>query len=235
MREKFKKLLLIFYFWTLGFVGGILFWLLRIFGRVEVQGYRLKKLIPPKEGLIVIYNHPSLFEPALLPFLFFPWYLFSPRMIPFSTPAKEYYDQWWFLPFRPVSIPIQRNRAEKRYKFLKQLLQKIKEGKVIILAPEGGRTFKEGEFKIIEQGKILIKRDWRELKEKSQKIIRRFQSGLSFLLKTQVTFLPIWAEPKISFFPLPRFWIRIKIGKPLKGSEVSNLEELEDLLLKCSG
>jgi len=63
--------------WSIGVLGGLLLWLLRITARVKVEGYNRRKLDPKDKGLILIHNHPSLWEPALLPFLFFPWYLFS--------------------------------------------------------------------------------------------------------------------------------------------------------------
>jgi len=92
MREKNKLLTVA---WTLGLWGGLVFCLLRLAGVIRILGYQKKKFIPPKGGLIVIYRHPSLREPAFLPFLFFPWFLFDSRFVPFSTPGKvDHYDKW---------------------------------------------------------------------------------------------------------------------------------------------
>ena len=253
MKEKFNKLFLIFYVWTIGMVGGILFWLLVVLGRVRVEGYKLKKIlqfIKFPGGKIVIHNHPSLIEPALIPFLFFPFYLFFPSAIPYSTPDKKNcYAKWWFIPLRPVSVPVQRGEEreeekEGKFEFHRRLLEKIKKGCVVILAPEGGRTFRGGEFgefKVIKNGKIMIRKSWQKVKDESFKI-RRFQKGLSSLLRKQTAFLPVWTEGGEEIIPnkdsfsktllssFPKFWI----GEIIKSQDLSNLEELEEVLLKCS-
>jgi len=75
--------------WTIGLAGGLGFLTLRFLGSVDVSGYKIEKFIPSKKGLLVIYRHPSLVEPALIPFLFFPVYLFYPKSVPFSAPDKK--------------------------------------------------------------------------------------------------------------------------------------------------
>jgi len=229
MKEKIViRFLLV---WTIGIWGGILFSLLRIFGRIKVIGYERRKFIPTKEGLIIYYNHPSLLEPTILPFLLFPHYLFFKSMIPFSAPDKKnYYDQWWFLPFRLFSIPIERE-GKGRIESFWRIFQKVRKGGIVIIAPEGGRTFKGEEFKVIEDGEIKVKKSWSEVKESSQKI-RRFKRGISFLIqKTRATVLPIWTEGG------EKIWkkMKIRIGEPCRSEDISSLEDLENILLKCSG
>ena len=257
-----KKVFMILYLWTVGLAGGLLFWFLVVLGRVRIEGYTLKKFlqfIKSPGGKIVIYNHPSLTEPALLPFLFFPWYLFFPSAIPYSTPDKKnYYDKWWFFLFRPVSIPIVR-KGKGRLRSFKDFLSIVREKrKTIILAPEGGRTCRGTEFKALEDGKIItVERD--DCQQDGPRI-RRFQRGVLFLLRqAKTTFLPVWTvggdkvmPNKASFsetlqlflsetlrLPLPRLWkrirIEIKIGNPIKSQDISRLEDLEDILLRCSG
>ena len=103
VREKDKLRAVV---WTLGLWAGLVFCLLRLVGVIRILGYQKRRFVPPEGGLIVIYRHPSLQEPAFLPFLFFPWFLSNSRLVPFSTPAKDYYSKWWFWILRPVCIPI---------------------------------------------------------------------------------------------------------------------------------
>lgn len=239
----FKNLMRTVVLWTVGILGGVLFSLLRLFRRIEIKGYKLRKLIPPKEGMIVIYNHPSLWEPCLLPFLFFPWYLILPNMIPFSTPDKaNYYQKWWSWPIRLVCIFI--DRKEGKMKNLNELIRAIRERRILILAPEGGRTFKGKEFKIIEKGQILLKTNVQLIDDAPK--IRRFQRGITILLqRTNATILPVWVEggekvipnqtsfPKGPYFLFPRLRekTKIKMGEPFKTQDIL---QLEDVLLKLS-
>ncbi len=244
MKEKIKFFVAA---WSIGLLGGLLFWLLRITNRVKVQGCERRKLDPKSKGLILIHNHPSLWEPALLPFLFFPWYLFSSRFAPFSVPDKNnYYDKWWFSFLRIVCIPMERGNLKGEVRALRQMQEKLVEGKIIILAPEGGRTFKGEEFKVIREGKIDVVKSLPEIDSGDNKAIRRFKPGIGWLAsKNNVEILPVWTEAgervipnEFSFkLPFPRFWrqTRIKIGEPIDLGELSKkeiIELLEDSILK---
>lgn len=152
MHEKIKLLVVA---WTLGLWGGLIFCLLRLAGIIRISGYQKRKIIPPEAGLIVIYRHPSLREPAFLPFLFFPWFLFNSRFIPFSTPSKvNYYNKWWFWVFRPVSIPVNGKNYKGARHTLERIKAKLDQGGILILAPGGGREFKGTAFKRLIAGKI---------------------------------------------------------------------------------
>lgn len=235
--------------WSIGLLGGLFFWLFRITTRVKVQGYERRKLEPRDKGLILIHNHPSLWEPALLPFLFFPWYLFSSRFVPFSTPDKKnYYDKWWFSFFRVVCIPIERGNLKKEVKALKRMQEKLAEGKILILAPEGGRTFKGEKFKVIREGKIEVVEGLPEIDLRDGRAVRRFKPGIGWLVcNTKAKVLPVWTERgervipnEFSFkLPFPRLWrqTRIKIGEPLDLGRLPKeeiTEFLEDAILKVA-
>jgi len=242
MKEMIEDIERLFVLWTLGFLGGILFFIFRLAKRIEITGFEIKKFIPPKEGLIVIYNHPSLWEPGAIVFLLFPWFLFYKSLIPYSAPDKtNFYDKWWFWSVRLFCVPIVRE-GEGRVKSLKSLIKKMKKRRtVLFLAPEGGRTHKGKNFKIIEDGEVVIK-------SKVQfPCVRRFQRGVSLLLqKTQAPVLPIWTEggdkvipnkdsfPKGPYFLSPNLKAKppiFKIGKRIK---TTNVSVLEDELLKLS-
>lgn len=221
--------------WTIGLLGGSIFLFLRATKRVKVQGWDWRKLDPKDRGLLLISNHLSLWEPALLPFLFFPWYLFSLRFVPFSVVDRvNYYDARWFWPLRSVCEPIERGNPREEIGAIDRMREILNQGKILILYPEGGRTFKGTEFKFLNSGKK----------------IRKFPQGIRRLfLDTQPMVLPVWIEggdkvisnklffPRFPHFPLPRLWrqTRIKIGESFRLEGIPKKEivvNLEDVLLK---
>lgn len=244
--ERIERLIILL---TLGVLGEAIFIIFRFFKRIEIKGSISKEKIGPlKEGLIVIYNHPSLWEPGLLPFLFVKHFLFSFsfKFIPYSTPDKtNFFDKWWFWPIRLFCIPIDREKG--RTKALRDLIRAVKEGKIVIIAPEGGRTIKGQEFKILKNGEIIVKKK-DELSEEYNNFpkIRRFQRGFEAILKfTKAPVLLVWTEggdkvienkeyfPKGPYFLLPNLKEKtiIKIGKKIKTKDIN---ELENELLKLS-
>ena len=124
--------------------------------------------------------------------------------------------------------------------------ERLVEGKIIILAPEGGRTFKGEEFKVIRGGKIDTVKGLPEIDLRGDKALRRFKPGISRLVfNTKSEILPVWTEGgegvipnKFSFkLPFPRLWrqTRIKIGEPLDLGDLPEKEItgfLEDAILK---
>jgi len=214
MSEKIKLLVVA---WTVGLWGGLVFCLLRLAGVIRISGYQKRKTIPPEAGLIVIYRHPSLREPAFLPFLFFPWFLFDSRFIPFSTPGKvSYYSKWWFWAFRPVCIPVDGENYKGVRQTLEQIKAKLDKGGILVLAPGGGREFKGKTFKRLSAGKIETVRatsgvNYSDLgKEAGGKIVRGFQSGIGWILdNTQAAVLPVWVETD-------GIRTKITIGKPTR-------------------
>jgi len=244
LKERIKLFIVA---WSIGLLGGLLLWLLRITTRVKVEGYDRRKLDPKDKGLILIHNHPSLWEPTLLPFLFFPWYLFSSRFVPLSIPDKKnYHDKWWFSLFRVVCIPVERGSPKGEARALRQMREKLFEGRILILAPEGGRTFRGEEFKVIRGGEIDVVEGLPEIDLSDNKALRRFKPGISWLVfNTKAEILPVWTEggegviPNKSSFklPFPRFWrqTQLRIGEPLDLGELPKkeiTEFLEDLMLK---
>lgn len=232
-----RKLKLFLTVWTAGILGGIIFWILRLTKRIEVFGYKKEKFTPRNKSLIVICNHPSLWEPAILPFLFFPWYLFSSKFTPFSLPDKKnFFDKKWFAPFRPVCVPIERGNRREELKTIFMLKDRLKEGKILIVFPEGGRTDLGKEFKF----------------SICQDRIRRFPKGIERLFDSSCLVLPIWSKggekvipnkrifPRGPYFLYPRIWKKTKIciGQsfqlPENFSKGEIREFLEDKLLELS-
>ena len=244
-KDKIKWLILA---WTIALFGGIVFWLLRLTKRNQVKGCKDIKLNSKPEGLILAHNHPSLWEPILLPFLFFPKFLFNLNFIPFITPdRRNFFEKWWFLPFRQVCLPIPRGDFSGEIKILREMKETLEKGRILILAPEGGRTFKGKDFKVIEKGTIKTSDSQEEINGKKR--IRRFKRGIGWLvLNTKAKVLLVWTEggdkvipnsPSIHFV-FPKFWKKtiFKIKEVPELSQNSLLSEdeiiefLEDTMLK---
>ncbi len=237
-----KKIKLFLTIWTVGFFFGVVFWLLKLTKRVEIFGYKnllryFEEFAPKNKPLIVMSNHPSLWEPGLLPFLFFPRYLVSLKFVPFSLPDKKnFFDKGWFALLRPVCVPIERGNRREELKTMFALKDRLKEGKILILFPEGGRTYLGKEFKF----------------SVCQDRIRRFPKGIERLFDGSCLVLPIWSEggekvipnkitfPRGPYFLYPRIWkkTRICIGEPFQLPENLSKGEirefLEDKLLELS-
>ena len=169
------------------------------------------------------------------------------KFVPFSTPDKiNYYDKWWFFLLRAVCIPIERGNLKGEVRALKGMKERLADGKVLILAPEGGRTFKGEEFKVIRNGEIEVVDSLSEADLEDEIAIRRFKSGVGWLVfNTNAIVLPVWTEggerviPNEPSFklPFPRFWrqSRIKIGEPVDLEKLSKeeiTEFLEALILR---
>ncbi len=215
--ENRKKLWV--FVWTFGLFCSLLFCLLRLLRIVEISGLEKRKIVLPKGGLLVIHRHPSFREPAILPLLFFPRFLFSLKFFPISLPDKSnYYQKWWFSFFRLVCIPIDRG-VFRQDETLRQIEEGLREGRIFILAPGGGREKKGKTFKFIKDGemaavKISKEREFHRLSsEVNGLIVRRFRTGVAhFLQKTQCQLLPIWIEVKGA-------QIKIKIGEQFRPPE----------------
>lgn len=222
-----RKLVLLIVAWTAGVAGGCLLLFMVLLKRIKIKGYQWKKFVP-KKGLIVISNHPSLVEPGVLPFLFFPWYLVFSRFAPISTPDKEnYYNKYWFFFLRPVCIPIERNGSRKALAVLEKMEKIVREKRILILFPEAGRTFKGEKFAILNSRRV-----------------KKFPAGISRLFQNlDCQILPVWVEGmerilpnKWDFskqWPFFRFWRKaeITIGETFDSKTLpQNRKKINDFL-----
>ncbi len=198
---------ILFYLLHLGL--GTILQVLKKAGRIKIS-YQEK--IPYHQGnLILVANHPTLLEPVITNFAFFTRYVFHPRLVPWNTPdRKNFYEPRWCWCFRSRSVPIDRQQGQ--ISLSRQSVRKIKEilqaRQVLILFPEGGRTFKGKELVFSRAGKR----------------IRKLKEGAAWLVKqTGAAVVPMWIDGSETVlpngkFPFPRFWkgkIVVKIGHPL--------------------
>lgn len=223
--EKFKNAVMYLLFtYPFGIFIGISFWLLRLLGINKIHGW--KNFPHWEKGVLVVSNHPSLLEPIILIGLFFHQYLLRPFQFgPWNIPdRKNYFENPLFYLMRPRLIPIARGNKRDEIKGLIKAKNVLEAGGVIILFPEGGRTYKGDDFLVSQQGNK----------------IRRFKSGFAWLaVKTGATVLPVWVEGTDKVLPnadkasysFPRFWRKtaIRLGQPLQFRGES-LEEITQIV-----
>lgn len=127
------------------YVFALFYFTIEKLGIIKVQGDVKGLGVKP---LLIVGNHPSLFEATSLPFLrpFFVRYARRLEVIPYSTPAAE--NLWrlfwpWQILFGWTFIPIHRkdDRA-KNISGIKRISNVLDANGSVVLFPEGTRTFK---------------------------------------------------------------------------------------------
>lgn len=186
-----------------------------------------------KIGLIILSNHPSLFETLFLPILLWPRFTFFPSLTPVSTPDEKNFMKAklfgflsglvrFFMSLVPT-IPISRGSKQAGGKSILNIIKELNNGAVLVFFAEGGRTCKEKKpenFIYLENRKI-----------------RKFQSGIAGIIKKSENFiiLPVWIDGAEKILPyskiLPRMWkrMRFSFGRPLLSKELRNKENFEIL------
>lgn len=210
-RAIFRKYIDGIVFWVFtypfGVLLGILLYLLKFFGILTIK--HPERLPLGQKKVILVSNHPSLWEPILLVPLFFRHYLFHPRQAPWSTPDKgNYFDKWYWFFARPRLIPVPRGERRPEVHSLVKIVRVLRHGDAVIFFPEGGRTFKGKEF----------------LYSKNGRRIRPLRNGIGDILtKVDALVVPVWVEGTEDVLPnngawFPRLWKRhsITIGMPVR-------------------
>ncbi len=174
------KLRLICDYITIIIIGtplGILFLLLLIAGRIKINGYGRALRVIAHGKVIIAANHPSMLETILIPLLFFPLYLVSPRFFIWSVPDKRLLAprmRWLFWFGRCITLD--RSDPSSTKPALQKLTDILKHNGVVVMHPEAGRTHK---------GEIFLVRGNRR--------IRHFVSGVPSLARNaSAVILPLW-------------------------------------------
>lgn len=183
--------------WTLGVIGGVLFWLLVLCGRIRIQGYWRAVGEVWRGRLIIAANHPSLGEPALIALMFFPWYLIAPwRFFVWSVPDRRLVTpalRWLFTLGRCIAVDRsarRHNRAASR-----DIPAVLATGGVVVIHPEAGRTSTEA------LGRPII--EW------GNRQLRTLRSGApSLALRAGARILPLWVAGAQAVFPRAGFPLR---------------------------
>ncbi len=221
--------------YLLGPTLGILICLSEAFGRIKFLYFERFPIW--EERLIIVSNHPSLLEPAILPLIGFPWmnfpWVFSPlwyqikfsltwfkelqkeftlqkKLIPNNVPDKKnFYDPPYLRVLQGVNVPVDRDGgAQGRIGTVLALRKILENGGRVLIFPEGTRT-----FKTVEKTRV---------RGTNGEELGKLKDGAGWLaLTTKAKILPIWVKgtDKVlpnNKLPLPRLWhkIIIKIGNP---------------------
>ena len=73
----------------------------------------------------------------------------------------------------------------------------LQEGRTVVFAPEGGRTWKGREFKAIDKDGMIVTFPRPEHGvDLSGPVIRRFRNGIKGVVAENVTILPIWVQSR---------------------------------------
>ena len=212
---------------------GLLIGLLGLFGRfcfaINILHTDRLSCINKLEKVILVSNHPSVIDPFLMAILLSWYYAINPfKHSPLIVADKlNFYDSWWFFPFRSVMVPVDRDGERKKAAALLRIKKAVECGRPIIIFPEGGRTFKgnEGEF----------------LYSKKENRIRFLQGGIGLLVrKTGATIIPIGIKGSDNVVPnskeklFTQFnpWekITISIGEPLSFSPNTPREQVTQVI-----
>jgi len=227
------KILIVLAIYTIGLLLGLLLYFLRFLNWIyagwgtEVQHW---ERFPKKQRkVLIVSNHPSLLEVILIPVLFFRDYIFHPfNFTPWSVPDKKnYFDRWYWTWAKIRLVPIDRENDREAFKSLKRIKEILNLGGVVILFPEGGRTYKGKNFFHSEKGRK----------------IRKLKAGVGWLvLKTNPLIVPIWIEGAKKVLPnktgrlyhcFPRLWrnVTVKIGKPIHIEGMNKEEVTQEIAL----
>jgi 1-acyl-sn-glycerol-3-phosphate acyltransferase len=242
LRKLIDELRFLLVNYVLGPIIGVSFCLLEALGRIKFIHFERFPIW--EEKLIIVSNHPSLFEPVLLPFMGFPWmnfpWVFSSqwsrfklslgsiirlqkefalpkKLIPANVPDRQnFFDNGFWRLFQGINVPVDRNGGpHDRISSVSALKGILDNGGRVLIFPEGGRT-----FKAVRRGSF---------KTAEGREIGKLKHGAAWLaINTGARILPIWIEgtDKVlpnNKLPLPRLWhqITVKIGTPflLSGAE----------------
>jgi len=207
---------------TVGYCVGlslaILFWTLDKLGLLKVTGW--ERLPKELKKIIIVSNHPSLWEPLALSYLFCRQYVFDFKRAPYNLPdANNYYRQWFsFLwwPIRTRFIPVERNvySVANFMTVYRTILKVLDAGGNLIIFPEGGRT-----SSVVISGAL-------QTSSKGKKL-RYFSDGAAAVaLSAKAIIVPVWLDGFEKVLPrgswLPRIWRRcsIKIGEPINAGTI---------------
>ena len=105
------------------------FFILKVIFRMKIEG---KKNIPKSGAFILASNHTSLLDPIALAAA-------CPRKLNFMARHDLFFNPFFgWLISRVGAFPVKRNSAD--FTGLKEAIKRLKDGKVLILFPEGSRS-----------------------------------------------------------------------------------------------
>lgn len=210
-------------------------WICCLCGRVRTRWSPEARLAWRKGGVLFIANHPSLIQTIVLPSIF--WYLEwlgRAKHVPWSLADEKLFGNrpWLYQAFRCIVVSRDENKLVRdtvNKRSVELTLARLSHGGVVLLYPEGGRTFKGSVNCTTAEG--------RQLRQCKPKLVQRAVQAGS-------TVIPIWFDHGVSIKP-ESFWqgyvklffgpkCHIYFGTPLKkeASEITE-EVVADAILQA--
>lgn len=206
-----------------------LFCLGRLFGRIKVLN---EKGMPQPKSLhktILISNHPSMLDVFLVPILLYRYFLLSPlKRAPLVVVDRaNFYNSIWFWPLKAVMVPVDRGNKRNQVASLLIMKNAIEQGRIVVIFPEGGRTFKgkDGEFLYGKNGAKI-----RRLKNGVSLLVRKTSAEVICVgIKGTDKMLPN-SEKRLWTYIIPWAKVTINIGNPIKFAATATKEEITQAL-----
>ena len=176
---------------TLGTILGLrLWWSVRISRQIRIHGYHHFRDATRKGGVLIVANHPSLIEPALIPGLGWPRMLQSPRHYFFwSMPDRRLFPRGLKWIHLARGIEVDRSLPSSLYngRALNRAKAILQSGQTVVIHGEGGRTFKWRDRQWYSTPPKLLTAGERELGELNPAILR-------LAIKADALILPLWVN-----------------------------------------
>jgi len=209
----------------IGVVGGVIFLVLRISGRVQIIGKENLRALPTGNVLLVS-NHPSLLEPVLIPFAgFWPKAMLNPsRYLPWQTPDRvNYLDKIPLLRFLHCIAVDTTSLGHRKDPWAFRKLLRVLPNFMVLVFPEGTRSGKTEEaFCHTARGARIgePKRGVGALIDKRNPlIVPIFVRGADKVLPIGSKFPRFWIEKIEIIFGTPFFCDNIDVPKSVSRRE----------------
>ncbi len=129
---------------TFYLIGKNLFWLIfSTMSRWEVRG---RQHVPRTGGVLLIANHTSYADPPIVGAV-------CPRPVHFMAKRELFFFPLGQIISRTHAFPVQRGASDQAA--LRKAVRLLKEGKVLLIFPEGGRS-QDGKLMEFEQGAAFV-------------------------------------------------------------------------------
>ena len=188
---------------TLGTILGLrLWWSVRISRQIRIHGYHHFRDATRKGGVLIVANHPSLIEPALIPGLGWPRMLQSPRHYFFwSMPDRRLFPRGLKWIHLARGIEVDRSLPSSLYngRALNRAKAILQSGQTVVIHGEGGRTFKWRDRQWYSTPPKLLTAGERELGELNPAILR-------LAIKADALILPLWVNMPSEIRKPRTFW-----------------------------
>lgn len=216
-----KKAAILLFALPLGVLIGFFFRIGMMLDITEVLHQERLSCLKKKGKIIIACNHPSLGDPFFIAALLLEYFAYYPlRCAPLIVADRlNFFDCWWFWPFRSVMVPVDRTSSAKKSASLIRIKEAVESGRPLVIFVEGGRTSsgKSGEFHYSQMGNI----------------IRFLQGGFALLVRaTGADILPMGIKGSDKAFPncnkglrtrfVPFEKVVIAVGEPIRFDKSAN-------------